>query len=89
MTSKDHAQNIRAYVLARPASAGAGQRSRDQTAVEDRYKEWLAAANKKDAAVMTNLYDDNAVLRKNLIVCKKQNDGKIFRYMFDEIPAKK
>ena len=128
-----------------------------KAAVEDRYKEWMATANKKDAAALTNLYDENAVLMpkeeepvigkasigeyykklvadphfvpftlalnwnsfhvvgdiaiatsvfegdvtrngkqihfrgKNLLVWKKQNDGswKIFRYMFDEIPAKK
>ena len=125
--------------------------------VEDRYKQWLAAANKKDAAAMIDLYDENAVLMpkseepvlgkaaigeyykklfanpdfvpftlnsnwnsfhvagdvaiatsvfegdvtrngkqihfrdKNLLVWKKQGDGswKVFRYMFDEIPAKK
>jgi ketosteroid isomerase-like protein len=33
-----------------------------KTVVEDRYKEWLAAANKKDAAALMNLYDENAVL---------------------------
>jgi uncharacterized protein (TIGR02246 family) len=33
-----------------------------KAAVENRYQDWLAAANKKDAAEMTNLYDDNAVL---------------------------
>ena len=128
-----------------------------KAAVEDRYKEWLAAANKKDAAAMIDLYDENAVLMpkseepvlgkaaigeyykklfanpdfvpftlnsnwnsfhvagdvaiatsvfegdvtrngkqihfrgKNLLVWKKEADGswKIFRYMFDEIPAKK
>jgi uncharacterized protein (TIGR02246 family) len=128
-----------------------------KAAVEDRYKEWVAAANKKDAAALTNLYDENAVLMpkseepaigkaaiseyykklvadphfvpftltvnwnsfhvvgdiaiatsvfegdvtrdgkqihfrgKNLLVWKKQADGswKMFRYMFDEIPAKK
>ena len=128
-----------------------------KAAVEDRYKEWLAAANKKDVAAMIDLYDENAVLMpkseepvlgkaaigeyykklfanpdfvpftlnsnwnsfhvagdvaiatsvfegdvtrngkqthfrgKNLLVWKKQKDGswKIFRYMFDEIPAKK
>ena len=128
-----------------------------KAAVEDRYKEWIAAANKKDTSALTNLYDENAVLMpkeeepvlgktaigeyykklvanphfvpftltlnwnsfhvvgdiaiatsvfegyvtrdgkqihfhgKNLLVWKKQNDGswKIFRYMFDEIPAKK
>ena len=126
-------------------------------AVEGRYKEWLAAANKKDVSAMTNLYDEGAVLMpkseepvlgktaigeyykklfadphfvpftlninwnsfhvagdiaiatsvfegdvtrngkqihfrgKNLLVWKKQADGswKIFRYMYDEIPAKK
>ncbi|MGB9473863.1 MAG: DUF4440 domain-containing protein [Candidatus Udaeobacter sp.] len=128
-----------------------------KAAVEDRYKEWLAAANKKDAMALTNLYDEDAVLMpkeeepvlgkaaigeyykklvadphfvpftltvnwnsfhvvdnvaiatsvfdgdvtrngkqihfrgKNLLVWKKQTDGswKIFRYMYDEIPAKK
>ena len=128
-----------------------------KAAVEDRYKEWLAAANKKDAAAMIDLYDENAVLMpkseepvlgkaaigeyynklfanpdfvpftlnsnwnsfhvagdvaiatsvfegdvtrngkqihfrgKNLLVWKKEADGswKIFRYMFDETPAKK
>ena len=128
-----------------------------KAAVEDRYKEWIAAANKKDAAALTNLYDENAVLMpkeeepvigkaaigeyykklvadphfvpftltlnwnsfhvvgdimiatsvfegdvtrdgkqthfrgKNLLVWKKQKDTswKIFRYMYDEIPAKK
>ena len=128
-----------------------------KAAVEDRYKEWLAAANKKDAAAMIDLYDENAVLMpkseepvlgkaaigeyykklfanpdfvpftlnsnwnsfhvagdvaiatsvfegdvtrngkqihfrgKNLLVWKKQADSswKIFRYMYDEIPAKK
>jgi ketosteroid isomerase-like protein len=125
--------------------------------VEDRYLESIAAANKKDTAAMTNLYDDNAVLMpqseeavlgkaaigeyykklfanpdfvpftlksdwnsfqlagdiaiaasvfegdatrhekhihfhgKDLLVWKKQSDGswKIFRNMYDEIPAKK
>ena len=128
-----------------------------KTVVEDRYKEWIAAANKKDAEALTSLYDENAVLMpkeeepvvgkaaigeyykrlvadphfvpftatlesnsfhvagdiaidtadfdgeltrggnqihfhgKLLLVWKKQKDGswKIFRYMFDEIPAKK
>jgi uncharacterized protein (TIGR02246 family) len=128
-----------------------------KAAVENQYKEWLAAANKKDAVALMNLYDENAVLMppreepvlgkaaigeyykklvadpqfvpstltanwnsfhvvgdiaiatsvfegdvtrnekqihfrgKNLLAWKKQTDGswKIFRYMFDEIPAKK
>ena len=33
-----------------------------KAAVEDRYQEWLAAANKKDVPAMMNLYDQNAVL---------------------------
>jgi len=125
--------------------------------VEDRYQEWIAAANRKDAAALTNLYDENAILMppreeqvlgkaaigeyykklfanpqfvpftetfdsksfnvigdiaidtrnfdgdatregerihfhgKHVIVWKKEADGswKIFRYMYDEIPAKK
>jgi uncharacterized protein (TIGR02246 family) len=131
--------------------------ARIKATVENRYKEWLAAANKKDFSAMMNLYDENAVLMpkqdepalgkaaiseyykklfadphfvpftlttnwnsfhvvgdiaiatsvfegdvtrngkqihfrgKSLFVWKKQNDGswKIFRYMYDEIPAKK
>jgi ketosteroid isomerase-like protein len=131
--------------------------SKIKAAVEDRYKEWLAAENKKDAEMLTNFYDENAVLMpskedpvigkaaigewykklvvdprfvpftltlnwnsfhlvgdiaiatsvfegdltrdgkqihfrgKNLLVWKKQEDSswKIFRYMYDEIPAKK
>ena len=131
--------------------------ARIKAIVEDRYKDWTAAANKKDGAALTALYDENAVLMpkqeepvlgktaigeyykklvadphfvpftltlnwnsfhlvgdiaiatsvfegdvtrdgkqthfrgKNLLVWKKQPDGswKIFRYMFDEIPAKK
>ena len=30
--------------------------------VEDRYEQWLASENKKDAEALTNLYDENAVL---------------------------
>ena len=33
-----------------------------KAAVKDRYQEWLTAENKKDAAAITNLYDENAVL---------------------------
>jgi uncharacterized protein (TIGR02246 family) len=145
------------FLLVLPALASDNDDAKIKTAVEDRYQEWLAAANKKDVSAMTNLYDDNAVLMpkseepvlgktaigeyykklfanpqfvpftlnlnwnsfhvagdiaiatalfegdvtrngkqihfrgKNLIVWKKQNDGswKIFRYMYDEIPAKK
>ena len=128
-----------------------------RTVVGDRYKEWIAAASRKDAEALTNLYDEDAVLLpkeeepvigkaaiadyykklvadphfvpftanletnsfhvvndiaiqtadfdgeltrggkqiqfhgKTLLVWKRQEGGswKIFRYMFDEIPAKK
>jgi len=144
-------------LLSLPALANDDEEARIKATVEDRYKEWFAAANKKDAAALTNLYDENAVLMpkqeepvigkaaigeyykklvadpqfvpftltlnwnsfhlvgdiaiatsvfdgdvtrngkqihfrgKNLLVWKRQADGswKIFRYMFDEIPAKK
>jgi uncharacterized protein (TIGR02246 family) len=144
-------------LLSVPALANDDEEARIKAAVEDRYMEWLAAANKKDVSAMTNLYDEKAVLMpkeeesvlgkaaigeyykklfadphfvpftltlnwnsfhvvgdiaiatalfegdvtrngkqihfrgKNLLVWKKQADGswKIFRYMFDEIPAKK
>ena len=144
-------------LLSVPVLANEEEEAKTKAVVEDRYKEWIAAANKKDAAALTNLYDENAVLMpkeeepvigktaigeyckklvadphfvpftltlnwnsfhmvgdiaiatsvfegdvtrngkqihfrgKNLLVWKKQADGswKIFRYMFDEIPAKK
>ena len=144
-------------MLSLPAFAEDNEEARIKATVEDRYQEWLAAANKKDAAAMANLYDENAVLLpkseepvlgktaigeyyqklfanpnfvpftlkldwnsfhlagdvaiatalfegdatrnekpihfrgKNLLVWKKEADGswKIFRYMYDEIPAKK
>ena len=145
------------FLLALPALGQDNEEAKIKAALEDRYQEWLAAANKKDVSAMTNLYDDDAVLMpkseepvlgkaaigayykklfanpqfvpftltlnwnsfhlvgdiaiatalfegdvtrnskqihfrgKNLIVWKKQNDGSwnIFRYMYDEIPAKK
>jgi uncharacterized protein (TIGR02246 family) len=144
-------------LLSAPVLANNEDEARIKTAVEDVYKQWLAAANKKDAAALTDLYDENAVLMpkqeepvigkaaigeyykklvadpqfvpfaltlnwnsfhlagdiaiatsmfegdvtrngkqihfrgKNMLVWKKHADGswKIFRYMFDEIPAKK
>ena len=131
--------------------------ARIKTVVEGRYREWIAAANKKDAEALSNLYDEDAVLMpkqeepvvgsaaiaayykklvadphfvpftaafesnsfyaagdiaidtmdfdgaltrngkeihfhgKTLLVWKRQADGswKIFRYMFDEVPATK
>ena len=128
-----------------------------RAALEDRYEGWLAAENRRDAAMITSFYDDDAVLLpgkeepvvgkpaigqyykmlvanpqfvpftlvldwnsfhlagdiaittalfngelarndkaihfrgKLLLVWKRQKDGtwKIYRYMYDEIPAKK
>jgi uncharacterized protein (TIGR02246 family) len=144
------------FLLLVPALANENEAEIKAT-VENRYKEWIAAANKKDAAALTNLYDENAVLMpkeeepvigktaigeyykklvadphfvpftltlnwnsfhvvgdiaiatsvfegdvtrngkqthfrgKNLLVWRKQKDSSwnIFRYMYDEIPAKK
>ena len=144
-------------LLSVPVLASDNEEAKIKAAVENRYKEWIAAANKKDAAALTDLYDENAVLMpkeeepaigkaaiaeyykklvadphfvpftltlnwnslhvvdgiaittsvfegdvtrngkqthflgKNLLVWKQQADGswKIFRYMYDEIPAKK
>ena len=145
------------FMVSLPAFAQDNEEARIKATVEDRFQEWLAAANKKNAAAMTNLYDENAVLLpkseelvlgkaaigeyyqklfanpnfvpftlklewdsfhlagdvaiatalfegdatrnekpihfrgKNLLVRKKQADAswKTFRYMYDEIPAKK
>jgi len=145
------------FILSLSAFAQNNEEARVKAAVEDRYRESIAAANKKHTAAMTNLYDDNAVLMpqseeavlgkaaigeyykklfanpdfvpftlksdwnsfqlagdiaiaasvfegdatrkekqihfhgKDLLVWKKQSDGswRIFRNMYDEIPAKK
>jgi len=33
-----------------------------KVAVTERYRQWIAAENKKDAEAITDLYDENAVL---------------------------
>ena len=144
-------------LLSVPVLANDDQDAKTKAAVENRYQEWLAAENKKDASAVTELYDENAVLMpkseepvlgkiaigeyykklfanpnfvpftltlnfnsfyavgdialatalfegdvtrdgkqihfrgKNFLAWKKEADGswKIFRYMYDEIPAKK
>ena len=144
-------------LLSVPVLANDNDEAKIKAAVENRYRDWLAAENKKDAATTTDLYDENAVLLpkqeepvlgkaaigeyykklfanpnfvpftlttdwnsfhvvgdiaiatvlfegdvtrngkqihfrgKELMAWKKQTDGswKIFRYMYDEIPAKK
>ena len=52
---------ITMLLLALPVLAN-DEEAKIKTAVEDRYKEMLAAINKKDAAALTELYDENAVL---------------------------
>ena len=144
------------FIAILPALANDGE-TKIKAVVEDRYKEWIAAASKKDVEALTDLYDENAVLMpkqeepvigkaaigeyckkliadphfvpftatfesnsfhvvgdiaietadfddeltrdskqihfhgKTLLVWKRQEDSswKIFRYMFDQIPAKK
>src|SRR5437667_12067276 len=49
-------------LLSVPVLASDNEEAKVKAAVEDRYKQWIAAANKKDAAALTNLYDENAVL---------------------------
>jgi uncharacterized protein (TIGR02246 family) len=49
-------------IFALPVFAQDNEEARIKTAVENRYQESITAANKKDTAAMTNLYDDNAVL---------------------------
>jgi ketosteroid isomerase-like protein len=50
------------FILSLPAFAQDNEEARIKAAVENRYQEWLAAENKKDAAAITALYDENAVL---------------------------
>ncbi len=50
------------FLLALPALGQDNEEAKIKAALEDRYQEWLAAANKKDVSAMTNLYDDDAVL---------------------------
>ena len=45
-----------------PMLANDNEEAKTKAAVEDVYKQWLAAANKKDVAAMMDLYDANAVL---------------------------
>lgn len=44
------------------ALANDTEEAKIEAAVEDRYQEWIAAANKKDLAAIMNLCDDKAVL---------------------------
>jgi len=48
------------FILVRPAFAK--DDAKIKAAVEDVYKQWLGAENKKDAGMLTGFYDENAVL---------------------------
>ena len=50
------------FILSLPAFAQDNEEAGIKATVEQRYQDWVAAANKKDAAALTDLYDDNAVL---------------------------
>jgi ketosteroid isomerase-like protein len=50
------------FILWASVLAQDNEEARVKAAVEARCRESIAAANKKDTAAMTNLYDDNAVL---------------------------
>jgi uncharacterized protein (TIGR02246 family) len=49
------------FLLSVPALANDNE-TQIKATVEDRYKEWLAAENKKDVSAVTELYDESAVL---------------------------
>jgi uncharacterized protein (TIGR02246 family) len=49
-------------VLSVPVLANDDEEARIKATMQDRYMEWIAATNKKDAAALTNLYNENAVL---------------------------
>jgi uncharacterized protein (TIGR02246 family) len=51
-----------ALLLSVPVLADENDEAKIKSAVENRYQDWLAAENKKDASAVTELYDENAVL---------------------------
>jgi len=55
-----------------------------KSAVESRYQDWLAAANKKDAIAMLDLYDDNAVLlpKSEELVVGRAAIGEYYKKLF-------
>jgi uncharacterized protein (TIGR02246 family) len=50
-----------AFLFALPVLARDDE-NKIKAAVAERYQEWIAAENKKDAAAISDLYDENAVL---------------------------
>jgi len=71
------------FIVVLPALAQDNE-AKTKTAVEDRYQEWLAAANKKDATAMTELYDENAVLlpKSEEPVLGKSAIGEYYKNLF-------
>jgi|SRR5215471_10607173 len=71
-------------LISMPAFAQNNEEAKIKTAVEDRYQDWLAAANTKDAAAMTNLYDENAVLlpKSEEAVLGKVAIGEYYKKLF-------
>jgi len=72
------------FILCAAVLAQDNEEARVKAAVEDRYRESIAAANKKDTAAMTNLYDDNAVLmpQSEEVVIGKAAIGEYYKKLF-------
>src|SRR6476646_3730341 len=72
------------FILCAAVLAQDNEEARVKAAVEDRYRESIAAANKKDTAAMTNLYDDNAVLmpQSEEVVLGKAAIGEYYKKLF-------
>ena len=72
------------FILCAAVLAQDNEEARVKAAVEDRYRESIAAANKKDTAAMTNLYDDNAVLmpQSEEAVLGKAAIGEYYKKLF-------
>ena len=50
------------FLFSLPAFPQNSDEATIKIALDDRYQQWVAAENKRDAAAVTNFYDDNAVL---------------------------
>jgi ketosteroid isomerase-like protein len=72
------------FILCAAVLAQDNEEARVKAAVEDRYRESIAAAHKKDTAAMTNLYDDNAVLmpQSEEAVLGKAAIGEYYKKLF-------
>ena len=72
------------FIVCAAVLAQDNEEARVKAAVEDRYRESIAAANRKDTAAMTNLYDDNAVLmpQSEEAVLGKAAIGEYYKKLF-------